>query len=257
MPDIIKKITQKFETGKNALLMVVGDSITWGENHCTSEETYCAYLARHFAEYFSNITVLRYDGIFQGGAMPLKGYSGPVTVQRCGGKILTVVRCGVGGDTVRRALNRSEDYTGSFITGEKPDAFFAMFGINDALSCDKSKFISADGFYSNLKAFCKLINTTNPEAELCLMTPTFNDSGKSNKSCLDPYSQKVKQLAGENGLQCIDTHELWMNHLVVGGEHYGQGNWLSDVEGDSCHFAPEGSRATAEYIFKNIIGERV
>ena len=162
----IKKITEKLNKGENALIMFVGDSITWGENHCTSEQTYCAEFARLLGKRFPNVTVLRYDGIMQGGAMPLKGYSQPVTVQKGTKQTLTVVRCGVGGDTVRRALNRMGDYIGAFITGEEPDAFVAMFGINDALASDPSKFIEPDGFYSDLKIFCELLEEKNKGAEI-------------------------------------------------------------------------------------------
>ena len=85
-----------------------------------------------------------------------------------------------------------------------------------------------------------------------MMTPTYNDSGRSTKSCLDPYADKVKQLATETGCQLIDLHDLFMRHLVVGEIHYGQGEWLSDQAGDCCHLSPIGSRAVADFIFKNL-----
>lgn len=249
MPKAMEKIREKLQKGGNALMMFLGDSITWGENHCTSEETYCAEFARLIGKIFPEITVIRYDGIVEVEGIPLKGYSEPVTVQRGTEQTLTIVRSGVGGDTVRRALNRKEDYIGEFITGERPDVFFVMFGINDALAGDPSKFIEPDVFYDDLKNLCQVLEENNPEAEIVLMTPTYNDSGKREKSCLEAYSDMVKKVAIEKELQLIDTHKLWMEHLIVDSEHYGQREWLSDVSGDYCHFSPEGSRVTAQHIF--------
>lgn len=254
MPKAVEKITKKLENGENALIMFVGDSITWGENHCTSEETYCAEFARLIGKQFPKITVIRYDGIMQGGAMPLKGYSEPVTVQKGSGQTLTIVRSGVGGDTVRRALNRQSDYTGAFITGEMPDVFVAMFGINDALAGDPSKFILPDGFYSDLVEFCEVLEEKNVGAEIVLMTPTYNHSGKNEDDGLGAYADMVKKVAAEKEMQLIDTHKLWLEHLIVESEHYGQREWLSNVEGDCCHFSPEGSRETAKFIFNCFMG---
>ena len=44
-----------------------------------------------------------------------------------------------------------------------------------------------------------------------------------------------------------------MKHLIVGTENYGQREWLSCIEGDSCHFSPVGSIKTAEFIFNELI----
>lgn len=247
-----KNWENKLSQNKNILIMLVGDSITWGENHCTCEETFCAVLARMFAKRFPKTTVLRYDGIVEGGALPLKCFNGPFEVQKGTLGTITFVRNGVGGDTVKRALNRSTDYTGSFITGEYPDLIISMFGINDALSNDPSKFILPDEFYRHLKTFVNLLKITNPTAEQILITPTYNDSGKTATSCLDPYSDKVIQVANEEELLCIDAHTIFMNHLVVGAENYGQQDWLSDVAGDSAHLSPKGSCVLAELIYNNL-----
>ena len=253
---IIKEtIENKLKKGENVLIVAVGDSITWGLNHCTAEQTFCALLAKMLAERYPEISVLRYDGKASGEYKPIQYYEGPCTVSSGKKQTLTMVRSGVGGNTVRRAINRSDDFAGTFITGEKPDVFLLMFGINDALSEDKNKYVTPDVFYSDLKELYHLLKTSDPNAHVVFLTPTYNDLGLWKKSGLDPYSDKMKQLAEETGSFLIDTHRLWMDHCIVGSEHYGQRDWLSDTEGDACHFSPEGSRKTAEFIFNTIMGE--
>ena len=45
-----KNISDRISKGENQLIIAVGDSITWGLNHCGEEDTYCAELARLFAK---------------------------------------------------------------------------------------------------------------------------------------------------------------------------------------------------------------
>ena len=35
-----KDVLKKIEQGEDVLIVMVGDSITWGLNHCVAEETY-------------------------------------------------------------------------------------------------------------------------------------------------------------------------------------------------------------------------
>ena len=253
MKKAIDVISEKISKNENAIILFLGDSITFGETHCTSEETYCAEIARLFAKQFQNTKVVRYDGISQGEAMPLKGYSKPIVVQNGDKGTITVIRCGVGGDTVRRAINRKNDYIGKFITNEYPDIFVMMFGINDALCGDESKFVLPEKFFDDYKELCGILEDNNKDALKIFMTPTYNDLGNSKKSFLDSYAEKVKEIARITDSQCIDTHKLWMDHLEVGSENYGQRDWLSGVEGDGCHFSPEGSKNTAQFIFSELI----
>lgn len=249
---IRKNISDRINNGENYLIIAVGDSITWGLNHCSEEETYCAELARLFAKSMPESNVVRYDGIVKEARKPLECYSDPVEVQRGGKATLTLVKSGVGGDTVQRAINRFEDYSGKFINGEMPDLFLLMFGINDALASDPDKFVSPDIFYLHYSKLCDMLKNSNPTAEIVLMTPTYNDNGTSTQSCLDPYVRKVIKLAEENGFKYIDLHKAWMEHLIVGSNNYGQRDWLSGAEGDSCHFSKKGAKDAAEYIFSNL-----
>lgn len=248
----MKKINSKLSNGDNSLVTLVGDSITWGCTHCAVEETFCAHLARLFAKKYPDVSVLRYDGIMTEGGKPLAWYDGPIFVSNGDQSTLTFVKSGVGGDTVKRALARSKDFIGEFITGELADVYLLMFGINDAINIPE-KYVTPEGFYKNYKKLYDLIKENNPNADIVLLTPTYNDSGKSEISQLKPYSDMVKKLAKEENCQLIDTHEFWMKHLIVGTENYGQRDWLSGKEGDYCHFSPVGSLETAKFIFNELI----
>lgn len=249
MSKIINILEEKLNKGQNAMVMMVGDSITYGRYYCNAEETYCACLTKMLASRFPEAEVIRYDGKNTTGVTHIDGYETPTTVQEGNKGRLTVVGCGVGGNTVRRALNRSDNYTGNFINGEYPDAFFLMFGINDALKDDPSKFILPEKFHEDLKELHSLLQKTNSGAEIVYMTPTYGDEGDSKASCLDEYSEAMKRHAQETNSMLIDTHKLWMEHLVVGGENRGQGDWLAS---DPWHFSPVGSYETARFVFEEL-----
>lgn len=250
LTDRMSHIAKCLQSGEGYTVTAVGDSITYGMNHCDSEQTLYACLARLFAARFPENSVVRYDGIYVGGALPLGGYSEPVIVN-AGSAPITVIKSGVGGDTVARAIARSGDFTGTLVNGKRTDMYLLMFGINDALD-DPQKHVSPETYYDNLCRLCDLLASDTPSAEIILMTPTYNDFGETAESHLEPYVEKMRRVAEEKGYQLIDTHRLWMEHLIVGSENYGQRDWLSGKRGDSCHMSPEGSLKTAEFIFEKL-----
>ncbi len=252
---MLKFIENKLNNGEDVILTFIGDSITYGCDHCTADETYCAFVSKFLAEKFPMSDVVRYDGRPQGEFDPLGCYDGPFVVHSAKGErhgSITVIRCGIGGNTVRRAVNRAEDYCGPFVKGRVADIYFTMFGINDALKNDPRKYITPDKFEEDYRELCSIIKEAAPDSKLVLMTPTYNDLGDSDKSHLEPYCDVVKFIAKEFGAHLIDLHKLWMNHLIVGTEHYGQRDWLSAKVGDSCHFSPAGSLETAKFIVENM-----
>lgn len=245
-------IFEKIKKGENALIMCVGDSITWGLNHCSPEETYVANLAKFFAAEFPHITVLRYDGINNDGALPIYYYDGPHTVQSSKPQTLTIVRSGVGGNTVKRIINRESDFTGEFITKENPDLFMFMFGINDSLIFDSAKYVVPEVFYEHIKELHTIVTDKNPTSQIVYMTPTYNDLGTDKNSTVTPYAEKIRQHAKETHSHLIDTHALWMEHLEIGAYNHGQKDWLSESKEDTCHFSPLGSFNTAKFIFEKL-----
>lgn len=232
---------------------MVGDSITWGRTYCTDEETYCAKFAQLTARKFPHIGVIRYDGIYPKENGPIKAYGKGILVQ-AGEKEqkITVVRSGVGGDTVMRALRRIDDYTGCVVDNQQPDLLIMMFGVNDSLAGDPRKYVSSEQFKVNYLELLEQVENKTNGAEIVLMTPTYNDLGDSLKSCLDPYSRKVREIAEEKHCLLIDLHQMWMDHLVLGSGNFGQRDWLGAVNGDSTHPTPLASEVMAQKIVSEI-----
>ena len=241
-----EKFYNKIKNLEDVTVDFVGDSITYGLNHCTTNETYVAVFSKLFAEKFDEYSVIRYDGITEGALEPIKAFD-KVVVKDNGKATASFVKNGVGGNTVRRALNRKENFIGKMPNGKAPDLTFFMFGINDALANDPSKFITPDVFYEHYKELIELM-LGNSSTAIILMTPTFNGPDK-----LDEYAQVVRRVAKEYCLICIDLFELWKQHYKPSLDRYGQGDWLSDCKGDACHPTPIGARAIAERVFSQVI----
>ena len=244
MDQTLFALKNKFLSKAPITLNFIGDSITWGLNHCSAEETYVAFFARFFAESFKEYKVVRYDGAVESEALPLTGFEGPFFVGgTAGGPEAAVIRNGVGGNTVRRALNRKQDFTGTLPNGRCADVNFLMFGINDALASDKSKFVTPARFESDYEELLSVLEAE--KAFTVILSPTYNGA----KYPLDKYVAVTKKLAEKHGLLFIDTHKLWAEHYSKKAPHFGMGDWLSESKTDACHFSPEGARQTARFIF--------
>ena len=74
--DFLKSI----KNNENITIDFVGDSITYGLNHCRPEETYVAKFAAFLGEKYKSHTVLRYDGIGKGEFENLQSFDGPILV---------------------------------------------------------------------------------------------------------------------------------------------------------------------------------
>ena len=247
----VKTVLDKIARGEDACVCCVGDSVTYGVIHCRPEETYTAKLAAAFAGQYRTCTVLRYDGIYHddNGNCPLDAYDGPVLVQAGTAGCLTVVRSGVGGDTVARLCNRADDFTVKLPGGMRPDLMTVMAGINDALREDPQKYVTVAEYEVHYRRLLDLLHQRLPETALVLMPPSYNDHGETAQSHLEPYCDCVRRLAKEYALPLIDVHALWMAHLIPGSAHFGQRDWLSESTYDACHPTPIGSEMTARYIF--------
>ena len=245
MANPLTPFKKKLLHGEEVTLDFVGDSITWGLNHCAPEETFVAIFAELFAEKFQDHKVLRYDGIVESEALPISYFEGPIAVGGKKGKEQAViVRNGVGGNTVRRAINRKEDFLGAMPNGKIADLTFLMFGINDALSSDKSKFVTPEVFETDYEELLSLLGATGTLP--LLISPTYNGT----KYPLDDYVSVCARLADKHGLPYFDAHALWKTHFKEGEGGFGQGNWLSDSKTDACHFSPEGARQTGRFLFE-------
>lgn len=247
------EIQKKIEQGRQTMIITVGDSITWGRTYCADDETYTAKFAQLVARKYPDLGVIRYDGTYPKENGPIESYGKRILVQAGAEKqTVTVVRSGVGGDTVSRALRRIDDFTGYVVDNRRPDLLILMFGVNDALAADPDKFVSAEQFAENYRELLNQLDKKADGAEFVLMTPTYNDSGDTRFSCLDPYVQKVKEIAEERHCLLIDLHAMWMEHLQVGSAHYGQRDWLGAADGDSTHPTPLAAERMAQKIIQAI-----
>ena len=246
--DFLKSI----KNNENITIDFVGDSITYGLNHCRPEETYVAKFAAFLGEKYKSHTVIRYDGIAKGEYENMQSFDGPILVSlgESNGRI-DVVRNGVGGNTVVRAHNRIDDFTGTLANGKTPDITFMMFGINDSITVVEEKYATPEQFKINYKKLTDDVKKRNPDTCIILMGATFNDFSVTE------HCEKTRQLAKEEGFPFIDMHKLWMEHYVDGADNFGQGDWL--VGGtDACHFTPLSAEISAKYMFDEfmkIVGE--
>ena len=249
-------IVQHMTEAKEYLIFTLGDSITRGSGASSDETAYTAVMTRELAQRFPQREILRYDGqqarIPDGELIPVDHFDGPIAVQRGSEGKLTVVRCGIGGNTVRRLLNRKGDYAGREFEGRRADLFTVMLGINDSLIKVKEKYVTPEQYKKDLCELLALLAETNPEADVILMTPTYYHDGSTPDSYLDLYAEKMIEVAREQELPLIDLHKMWMDHMVVGADGYGQGDWLPR---DKCHPGDLGHRLLGEEIVKRIFCE--
>ncbi len=244
MNDSLLSLKKNILSRRPVTLDFVGDSITWGLNHCSPEETFVAEFARLFAKRFTDFSVVRYDGIVKTEALPIERFDGPIAVSGEGDlPQAVVIRNGVGGNTVRRAINRQADFTRKAANGESADAIFLMFGINDALYSDKSKFVTPDRFEQDYEELLSVLK--QEKALLFVLSPTYNGVNYP----LDDYAEATKRVAARHDIPFVDTHKLWLDHYDKTLPRFGQGDWLLS-ETDGCHFSPEGARQTAKFIFE-------
>lgn len=225
---------------KSVTFTFVGDSITYGLDFCKPDETYVAVFADLIAKRYKDATVYRYDGKVKDEQSPLIGYN-EVLVQEGNKGRINVVRSGVGGNTVARAIKRFDDYT-SLLPTEKSDFIFTMFGINDALEPDQNKYVTADVFKENYNKLIKDLKAYYPQAQMLLMTAT------TSPYSVKEYNEKTCELAKEYNLSIIDLYGLWNKHYSAFAPNFGYGDWLSNT-GDPWHPTPVGARCMAEFIY--------
>ena len=238
---------ERLKRNEDVTIEFVGDSITHGLNNCRLEETYVAKFAALIAKKFENYNVFRYDGIVRDELSPMERYDGPILIShRENASKIDIIKNGIGGNTVQRALNRIDDFTGVLVNGRKPDVIFTMFGINDALKSDSQKYVTSEQFKENYKRLITEVKERNPEAFIIMMSATYNDQS------VDEHCKKSKELAGEENIPYIDLHELWINHYRADADHFGQGDWLAN-DIDACHPTPKAAYILAEKIYTEFL----
>lgn len=205
-----------------------GDSITFGLTHCTAEETFVACLGRLFEGY----AVTRYDGNRPSGYPRVAEYE--KIIVSTDGEPLELIRNGVGGETVKRALERVDQLSGVMPNGREPDYTFLMYGINDAASDNPEKYAPPAVFKEQYRRLLEELRQRNPHTTFILMTPTYNVLS------VEEHAAFVRLLAQEMGLLLIDLNLFWAKNA--------QNDWL--LPPDTCHPTPTAASAMADYIFE-------
>ena len=256
----IKDIVARMRAAEQYTIFVLGDSITEGARASDAAHTYTAVFTKGLAERFPDRRVIRYDGlrhpVKEAELLPLLGYSAPISVQNGEGGTLTVIRCGIGGNSVQRLLDRKDDFIGNAICPH-PDLYIMMLGINDSLISNPSKYATPEVYAQNLYRLAAELTQGSPKADLIFMTPTYNDYGTDPISRLAPYVEQMRAFCAKMQIPLIDQHRLWMEHMVIGGENYGQGDWLSGVERDHCHPSDIGHAAIANEMLRCLFEEEI
>ena len=243
----MKSLAEKLRCNEDITVEFVGDSITHGLNYCRAEETYVAKFACLIAKKLENYTVCRYDGVVADESSPMKGFDGPILVSYGDNQgRIDVIKNGIGGNTVRRAMGRIDDFTGILANGKAPDVIFMMYGINDALKSDSKKYVTAEQFQIDYKTLIEEVRMRNPEALIIMMGATTNDQS------IEAHCEKARELAEAENIPYIDLHKLWSDHFDAEAEHFGHGDWLANDK-DACHPTPKAAHIMAEKILDEFL----
>lgn len=248
----MKEIIQKMRKSDHYLIMSVGDSLTEGQRASGAETTYTAVLARGLAERFLERTVVRIDG--KRVESRIDRFIRTVVQERPeeNGK-LTVVRSGYGGNTVRRLLNRKEDFVAHPYEGTEPDLFLISVGINDSIFWVKEKFVTPLQYREDLLELLNLLHREHPKADVVFITPSWYAYGSKGTDIVGPYAAVMLALAEEEQVPCLDMHGLWQAHFVAGEPNFGHGDWLYD--GDRAHPGDVGHAAFGDALLKFLFEE--
>lgn len=240
-------IAEMLKSKNHITIDIVGDSITEGTQHCTAEETYVAQYTKMLAQKYPDVSVYRYDGIAAENPLkPMERFDGPIEVNvGRGEKRIDIIRNGIGGSSVRIAINRMHDYTGELANGRRADITVFMFGINDALKTAPERYVSSEVFGENYRELLREFRKTE-DCEIVIMSATTNDQ------CIDEHVKETKIVADENGILYIDQNAVWNDHYDVNAPHFGHGEWLSEVSYDACHPTPKGAYAIAKTLFEQV-----
>jgi hypothetical protein len=114
-----------------------------------------------------------------------------------------------------------------------------MEGINDTLGSDPTKYAPKDMYEIGYATFLQWIKN-NIGCEIVTMTSHWNGSGTTNtlQGGLNDYVAIQKKVSLAEKIQCIDIHQVWLDHWINGVANFGQGNWLAST--DACHPTPLG-----------------
>ena len=244
-------IAKKMAESEEYLIFTIGDSVTEGQGASDPKtKDYTAMFAKKLGEVFAEKSIYRVDGA------PNSTYTGVVYPEEAvkvqtgtGDGEITVARCGVGGDTVKRVLNRTSDFINKEIRGQTGNLFIICLGINDSFRLDLNKYAAPPIYKQQLSDLIDKIYEAHPDADVILMTPTYTNEFGDYSNVLNMYVRYVNDLAKSRGIACIDLNAVWMAHLDT-SLHNGQGDWLKD----GCHPSDIGHEVCADEMIRCLFG---
>ena len=244
----LAEIAYKIANSEEYLIFTIGDSVTEGQGASNPKTTdYTGMFSKKLGEIFSGKSIYRVDGAPNAAYTSVVYPSKEVAVQTGTGEgEITVARCGIGGDTVARVLDRTGDFINKEIRGQTGKLFTICLGINESWT-GTPKYAAPSTYKRQLGELVDAIYAAHPDADIILMTPPFVGD---NPRQLDLYAKAVRDLAKSKSIACIDLNEMWKDHYVEGADNYGQGDWLFD----NCHPTDIGHEAIADKMISSIFG---
>lgn len=256
-PSFIPKTLTKLESGYDTTIVVVGDSIVQGLRpigHLNYDEGWVYKLAEKIATIYPNSTVIASLGM--SGNSSNTGENGctivdfkDYTIQTgTNGQTITIVRSGVGGDTLPRIFARSN--TWMKYNDSIPDLIIVNEGINDLLKNDKKKYITEDVYETYYKTMLHYIKYVLKCEVVCNNIHWAGESPTVQFNEFFTRQKVIKKCCKIEKIQMIDQNSVWVNHYQEGVGLYGQGTWLENS--DYCHPAKDGQQAIADKVFLDL-----
>ena len=246
----LQKIAKKIAMSDNYLIFTVGDSVTQGQQASNPKTTdYTAMFTKKLCEVFPEKSVFRCDGVAisndSSGKWTNVNFAGVakrgVRIQTGNSGEITVARCGLGGDTVAKVINRTDDFVNKELRGQTAKLITICLGINDSWP---STNVSPEEYKGQLSVLIDKIYEGQPDVDIILMTPTYITD--NNTRPLVDYATAMKELAVSRDLAYIDLNAMF-------NENYAKSNpedWLAD----NCHPNDAGYNAIANEMIRCLFG---
>lgn len=237
----LEAIAKKMATAEEYVIFTIGDSVTQGQQASDPKTTdYTGRFAVKLAEVFSDKTIFRYDGIANSSWDSIYFAKRGVRIQNGTNGRINIARCGLGGDTSEKTLNRKDDFINTEINGRTGDLFIICLGINDSWP-GKS---TVDEYKDNLGLLVDAIQEAHPESDIILMTPTYVTDNPAKP--LVNFANAMKDLADERELPYIDLNAMFNENYAKTEPE----DWLSD----NCHPNDVGYNMIANKMISSLFG---
>lgn len=245
---MIPNTLAKLDRGENTTIMFIGDSVTYGYWATNIDDTcYVAEFCNLLKAKYPYATIIRVDGktIDNSEDTNITIWNSTTVKTGTSGQIITVVKSGVGGDTLLRLYRRANDFLA--YNNKTPDLSVIMVGINDSLS-DEKKHISVGEYERGYKALIQFIKRKT-KSEVVMSGShwslvTGNDGTPNVTTTIDEYLYIAQKVANSEKIQYIDNYSMFKSQWI-----FGDYSWLYT---DKLHPSDLGHQKIAENIYNNL-----